>query len=297
MQSHDIRYVAPPTLIFHSLRAIYSQTFPDLFGRGYSDAPADLPYDDRLYTTQILLAIASSPLSWTGPSAFHILGYSLGGALAASFATYHANLLRSVTLVCPGGLVRPSHISRRSRFLYAPGVLPEWLVQRMGRSRLRPRTGAGSADVPGVEDGDVDEDADVDFDEVLLAADKPRGGRVGDVVAWQLDDNDGFVNAYISTIRNAPIYAQHDGLWKVLGEQLALRREGDVSVQGLESGRVCLILAERDPIVIPSEWIEDAKTVLGPEGVDAHVMKGGHELAISKGRAVARVAMQSWKNT
>lgn len=234
-------------------------------------------------------------MSWTGPSAFHILGYSLGGALAASFATYHANLLRSVTLVCPGGLVRPSHISRRSRFMYAQGVLPEWLVQRIGRGRLRPRAGAASADVPGVEQGELDEDADIDFDDVLLAADKPDGGRVGDAVAWQLDGNDGFVNAYISTIRNAPIYAQHDGLWRELSEQLALRREGHDSVQGLETGKVCLILAERDPIVVPSEWIEDAKQVLGPGGVDAHVIKGGHEVAIAKGRQVARVAMKSWK--
>ncbi|OAQ96722.1 hypothetical protein LLEC1_07852, partial [Akanthomyces lecanii] len=83
----------------------------DLFGRGYSDAPADLPYDDRLYTTQMLLALSSSPLPWTGSSAFHLVGFSLGGAIAASFATYHATILRSVTLVCPGGLVRPAHIS------------------------------------------------------------------------------------------------------------------------------------------------------------------------------------------
>ena len=36
----------------------------DLFGRGYSENPGDLPHDLRLFTTQILLVLSSSPLSW-----------------------------------------------------------------------------------------------------------------------------------------------------------------------------------------------------------------------------------------
>ncbi|CAG8976646.1 hypothetical protein HYALB_00002162 [Hymenoscyphus albidus] len=38
----------------------------DLWGRGYSDASSDLKHDSRLYATQILLAISTSPTSWTG---------------------------------------------------------------------------------------------------------------------------------------------------------------------------------------------------------------------------------------
>ncbi|POR35702.1 Uncharacterized protein TPAR_04101 [Tolypocladium paradoxum] len=259
----------------------------DFFGRGYSDAPLDVPYDDRLYTTQILLVLASSPLPWTGSSAFHLLGYSLGGALAASFAAYHPHLLRSLTLICPGGLVRASHVGWKSRLLYAEGVLPGWLATALARRRLEPRRGA-SADVP---EGEV---ADVDFDEVPVSAERPDV-KVGDVVKWQLGGNEGFVGAYMSTIRNAPIYGQHDGVWKRLGEQLSKRRgQGDDVPSGLESGRICLILAGRDPIVVKDEWIEDSKAVLGEDGVEVHVVSGGHEIAISKGKEVADVAMRAW---
>ncbi|PNY23908.1 Uncharacterized protein TCAP_06145 [Tolypocladium capitatum] len=259
----------------------------DFFGRGYSDAPLGVPYDDRLYATQILLVLASSPLPWTGSSAFHLLGYSLGGALAASFAAYHPHLLRSLTLVCPGGLVRASHVSWRSRLLYAEGVLPGWLATALARRRLEPRRGA-SADVP------EGQDADVDFDEVPVSAER-ADVKVGDVVRWQMGGNEGFVGAYMSTVRNAPIYGQHDRVWKRLGEQLSQRRgHGDDVPAGLESGRICLILAERDPIVVKEEWIEDSKAVLGEDGVEVHVVSGGHEIAISKGREVADVAMRAW---
>ncbi|KAJ3493151.1 hypothetical protein NLG97_g4916 [Lecanicillium saksenae] len=264
----------------------------DLFGRGYSDAPADLPYDDRLYTTQILLALSSSPLPWTGPSAFHILGFSLGGAIAASFATYHANLLRSVTLICPGGLVRPAHISWRSRLSYMQGGLfPEWLIQHMARKRLRPSSSNNtSVDIP-----DNAEDADIDFDEVPVARNTPNSPKVGDVVQWQFDGNDGFVPAYVSTIRNAPVYAQHTALWPLLSKELAARRTSEATrPAGLETGRICLIVAEKDPIVVATECIDDARIVLGEDGVDAHIVKGGHEIGISRGKEIAGIAIESW---
>lgn len=178
-----------------------------------------------------------------------------------------------------------SHVSRKSRFLFSSGVLPEALLKRMVRSRLEPQNGAPSADVP-TEDSDS-----VEFDDVLVAP----GVCVGDVVKWQLHGNDGFVDAYMSTIRNAPIYGQHEQLWKTLSEELKMRRMGQADAEGLESGKICLILAERDPIVVANEWSEDAKQVLGEDAVDIHVVKGGHEIAISKGREVANIAIQTWR--
>lgn len=218
-----------------------------------------------------------------GPSAFHLLGYSLGGAVAASFAAYHTHVLRSLTLVCPGGLVRTSHVSWRSKMLYSEGVLPRWLLMWLARRRLEPQRGA-SADVP------VEEDNDVDFDEVLVA----EGIKVGDMMRWQLAGNEGFVGAYMNTISDAPIYGQHDGAWRLLNVELAKRR-AESPPAGMEGGKLCLILAERDPVVVKDEWIEDSKMVLGEDGVDVNVVKGGHDIAISKGIEVANIAMRSWK--
>ncbi|KAF3058906.1 hypothetical protein CFAM422_011943 [Trichoderma lentiforme] len=278
--------IAMGGIAWELVRKGYRVMLFDLFGRGYSDGPSNAPYDECLYTTQLLLVLASSSLSWTGASSFHLLGYSLGGALAAAFAAYHSHMLRSLTVVCPGGLVRESHLSWKSRLLYSHGVLPEWLLRSWVRARIAPQHGQ-SADVP-----DGDEAAEVNFDDVTMAVGRNSSVRVGDVVGWQLDANPAFVDSYMSTIRYAPIYGQHDKMWAILGERLAANRELG---QGLQ--RVCVILGDKDTLIIKDEWIEDTKAVLGEDGVEVCVISGGHEIAISKGKEVADVAMSSWKSS
>ncbi|RYP14474.1 hypothetical protein DL765_006364 [Monosporascus sp. GIB2] len=261
----------------------------DLFGRGYSDAPNDLVYDARLYTTQILLVLSSSPLSWTGTSMFHIIGFSLGGSIAVAFAAYHATMLRSITLVCPGGLIRTSHMKPLDRCLYSSArLIPEWLRLKLFRGSLEPRNGAACAGVP----GEQQDEADLDFDAVPIAEDRPHIA-VGDVIRWQLGANKGFVQSYLSTLRSALVYRRHDRTWRMLADELA-RRRGVDAPPGLKGGKVCLIVAERDIIVIADECVDDATEVLGTEAVETCYLSGGHEIAISSGRHVASVAMKSW---
>ncbi|KAK2061823.1 alpha/beta-hydrolase [Colletotrichum caudatum] len=197
----------------------------DFFGRGYSDAPLDIPHDARLYTTQLLLALASSPLpGWTGNDAFHLLGYSLGGAVAAAFASSHPHLVRSLTLVAPGGLVRSAaHVGWRSRLLYNSDWVPEtvrrWFVAR----RIAPADPKSGGDVPEKETVDDDDGGvgggSAEWDELRLVG----GRRIGEVVRWQMETHPGYVRSYMSTIRHAPIYDRGGEEWGVLG---AARRPG-----------------------------------------------------------------------
>lgn len=205
-----------------------------------------------------------------------------------AFAAYHAHMLRSLTLVCPGGLIRTSHISRQSRLIYSLQLLPEWLRLRLLRANLEPRIGTPSADVP-------DEDhADIDFDDVFVSADRPCV-RIGDVVKWQLEQNPGFVYAYLSTMRSSLVYRRHDLMWRLLEEQLASRRLGQNAPPGLPGGRFTLILAERDAIIVKDEFLDDMQSVIGPHSADTVVIKGGHEVAVSRGKYVASVAIRSWQ--
>jgi pimeloyl-ACP methyl ester carboxylesterase len=75
----------------------------DLFGRGYSDNPTFVEHSSQLYVSQILCVIASSPISWTGSNGFAIIGYSLGGGIAASFTYHFPNLIKSLVLIAPSG--------------------------------------------------------------------------------------------------------------------------------------------------------------------------------------------------
>ncbi|KAH8908207.1 alpha/beta-hydrolase [Coniochaeta sp. PMI_546] len=274
----------------------------DLFGRGYSDAPLDLPYDERLYAAQVLLVLASSRLAWTGEGGFHLVGYSLGGALAVAFARYFAGMVRSLVLVAGGGLIRKGgHVGWRSRLLYSVGWFPEWVLEKLVERRLRPADRKGG--VTGGEDGEVGtegqrgKDSDANggkgWDGTLLSKRRPGGHTVADVMEWQIREHRGFVKAFMSSIRYAPIYDRRED-WAALGEQLALRRR-DPEVAGLRGGKVLLVLGTTDSVIVKEELVEDATAVLGPEAVEVVEIDAGHELAFTHSDEVADAAVRFWK--
>ncbi|TLD07418.1 hypothetical protein PgNI_10723 [Pyricularia grisea] len=286
----------------------------DLFGRGYSDAPSDLPYDMRLYTTQILLVLASSHLPWTGDEGFHLVGYSLGGGISVPFATYFPHMVRSLILVAGGGLIRESHVGWRGKLLYSSGWFPEGLLQRLVKSRLTPQAHGttdeqqGSllkeevdieaAEAPpqdlGVKpQGNSDASGGESFDRAVL----PGGATVSSVMSWQLRHHSGFVSAFMSTIRHAPIYEEW-GHWRRLGSLLAERRVAEGSTpRGLVGGKVLLVLGRTDPVIVKEELVHDATEALGQDGFEAAVLEAGHEIALTKGREIARTVSRFWEDT
>ncbi|KAI0007467.1 alpha/beta-hydrolase [Xylariaceae sp. FL0662B] len=277
----------------------------DLFGRGYSDAPrAPLPYDTRLYTTQILLVLASSARPWTE---FHLAGYSLGGGLCVAFARYFPHLVRSLTLIASGGLIRPHHVGWRSRALYGSGLLPEVLVRYLVRRRIRPgaelpppppRMGSAYAGAVAAAESSrlVDRDASggASFDGAAISRRHP-GVSVSSVVRWQVDRHEGFVAAFISTIRHAPIYAPQAD-WEALAAILRARRAGaEAKEPGLRGGRVLMVLGEHDPVIVKDETVHDSLRVFGRDGVEFAVLPGGHELPITRSAEVADAMEKFWR--
>ncbi|KAL5606954.1 hypothetical protein BROUX41_003322 [Berkeleyomyces rouxiae] len=265
----------------------------DLFGRGYSDAPSDLPYDARLYISQILLVLASSDLAWTGTEAFHLAGYSLGGALAVAFARYYPRLLKSLVLLSPGGLVRPSHFGFFDRLCLAEGVLPEGLIRWMMRKILTPwdhKLPASGQDRPMLA-----QSATPDFDRVVLSSANDSRRQVGDTIWHQLASHEGYLPAYLGTLRKAPVCNQGKpgGSWYDLRSVLETRR-ADTTVPGLPGGRILVVLADDDDIVDRNEMLADAKKTLGEDAMETVVMKGDHAIAITKGAEIANKMVQFW---
>ncbi|KAJ7644911.1 Alpha/Beta hydrolase protein [Roridomyces roridus] len=71
----------------------------DLYGRGYSDAPKDTPYDAKLYVTQ--LALLLQHVRWESTA---VVGFSMGGAIAAAFVSAFPNLVdREVVFISSVG--------------------------------------------------------------------------------------------------------------------------------------------------------------------------------------------------
>ncbi|KAF2856672.1 alpha/beta-hydrolase [Plenodomus tracheiphilus IPT5] len=266
----------------------------DLFGRGYSSAPSpdSIRYDTSLYIAQILLVLQSSTLHW---SPFTILGYSLGGAIAADFTSYFPNLVKGLVLIAPGGLIRTSHISWSSKFLYSSSWMPEWMVRKMVASRLW--TGAKPEDsVEGrpdtVENAETTTTSKSDSggNSVYLSSNATLlpgspNSTVSGVVDWQIKNHPAFVPAFISTIRYGPVHHQH-ARWEVIKENMEKKRS--------LLNEVWLVLGETDPIIIWDEVTEDVKNILGEEHVKIKTVEGaGHELAIEKADSIVRVVQRS----
>ncbi|KAH6630457.1 Alpha/Beta hydrolase protein [Chaetomium sp. MPI-SDFR-AT-0129] len=307
----------------------------DLFGRGYSDTPqgAGVEHDGRLYTTQILMVLASSPLAWTGDEGFHLVGYSFGGGLAVGFGRFFARMVRSVVVVAGSGLIRGGrHVGWRSRVLYSRGWLPEGVVRWFVRRRLMPKSGKGKGKGKGTGDGkggrvvtettmaaevvditrgpDDDDDGDDEggeklagrhensdasggqsFDNAVLFPGRPQL-TVSSVMEWQLRNHQGFIPAFVSSIRYAPIYDQQED-WLALGKMLAERRERP-DTPGLRGGKLLLVLGASDPVIVKEELLHDATAVLGEDGFEAVVLDAGHELVMTKSEEVAAVLVNFW---
>ncbi|KAL2127629.1 hypothetical protein VTI74DRAFT_10385 [Chaetomium olivicolor] len=283
----------------------------DLFGRGYSDNPSDLPHDERLYTTQILLALASSPdVSWTGPQAFKLVGYSLGGGIAVHFATSFPHLVSSLLLLAPAGLIRPESFGTVTRTAFTSDYIPwrflRWVTSRrlkkpirsQGKRGRRPNAKAATITSPSSSSSSTlttpsqttpllppkpsDPIPSSGEDRFLLAETtdplmpllrEPRNAlekRVLRAVHWQLANHAGFVPAFMSCIRHAPLFDQHAS-WAKLADR--------------EPSTTCVVLGEEDELIDPEDFRSDVGGLLG-EGWDQEKITvvrvpGGHDFPMT----------------
>ncbi|KAI1466798.1 alpha/beta-hydrolase [Daldinia caldariorum] len=279
----------------------------DLFGRGFTDAPADVPYDTRLFVTQILLVLASSSLPWTGDNGLSIIGYSLGGGIAANFAATFPHMVESLVLLAPSGLIRPENFGRASRLVFMSGLVPERLLAWLTKRRLRhpiassvskkvrksvsDATAAAAAPQTPLHseakrkedyvDVAVQEAVDpVEEEDVAAAPPTPFERQVLSYVHWALDLHHGFVQAFMSTIRHGPLMEQH-AYWR----QLARRKPGTTAV----------VLARDDSLIQKDDYAEDALPLLGGgDNVFWRVVPGSHNFPFTHAAEALEQIYEFW---
>jgi pimeloyl-ACP methyl ester carboxylesterase len=271
----------------------------DLFGRGFSSTPSptSLPQDIQLFTTQILLVLSSSPLSWTGNNTrFALIGYSLGGGIAASFTAYFPNLVESLVLIAPAGLMRDTHIHWTSKFLYGgwlPQRLVEWVVWRRlgGSSSFVSRDANDDGKVTPIQAAQEEQPSHPALtpdSTAPISAWRPSVS-ISDIVAWQLHHHPGFVPSFVSSIQHAPISSQHS-LWTNIATS---QNPSLPASQRLLEGKVLLILGKEDTVIIAEEMCEDAEKVFGDK-VEIRVLDGGHEVPVTDAGVVAKTILEFW---
>ena len=262
----------------------------DLFGRGYSDAPdpALYPQDSRLWTTQISLVLGSSELEW---SSFAVAGYSLGGGIAADYASWFPEAVESLILIAPAGLLRSERVAWWSKMVYG-GFLPRTLVERLVKKRLlggTPQQQPEKTSV-GIVKG-AEAEAPVDGKDDRLFAGRPLFS-VSTSVAWQADAHPGFVASFISSIQNSPISAQQPR-WQLIASRLDEQRsspnDSTAARQGLREGKVLLLLGDKDSVIVADEVADDAEEAMGAANLKIEVLDGGHDLPIAGVETCAKV--------
>jgi hypothetical protein len=117
-----------------------------------------------------------------------------------------------------------------------------------------------------------------------------------DVVAWQRQNHEGFLPAFISSIQHAPIRDQHEQ-WRLIGSRLAAQRDQpstETIGHGLREGNVLLVLGKNDDVVLAEEIATDAREVFGEEYVDVRILEGGHDLPIVHAEKVTETVLGFW---
>ncbi|KAI9480694.1 MAG: Alpha/Beta hydrolase protein [Benjaminiella poitrasii] len=71
----------------------------DLYGRGYSDAPPTR-YNEAFFTSQ--LALLLQKVGWNNVD---VVGVSLGGGIATSFASFYPEMVNRLVLIAPAGIM------------------------------------------------------------------------------------------------------------------------------------------------------------------------------------------------
>nr|OQO26051.1 hypothetical protein B0A51_06908 [Rachicladosporium sp. CCFEE 5018] len=282
-----IHGISTPSVVFAPLATLLADrhnyqvlTF-DLFGRGYSDSPSPDIWrqDEGLWCSQIFAVLSCA--GWLGERVA-IVGYSLGGGIAAAFTYFYPERVESLVLIAPSGVLRAHRISWSSRLIYSP-LLPQSLVEWLVTRRLR----AGSKAAAKPEEADEATTiksvgtSEIPSHPALMADSKASpfpagsGGSIAQTVTWQIDNHPGYIASFVSSIRHAPITAQHER-WRTIGERQQENEQDDA----LRERKVLVILGGEDGTIVPEETAEDATSAFRQEKVRVEVIAGGHDVVV-----------------
>ncbi|KAL8643973.1 MAG: hypothetical protein Q9226_008005 [Calogaya cf. arnoldii] len=117
---------------------------------------------------------------------------------------------------------------------------------------------------------------------------------------WQVQEHEGFVKSNISSLRHAPISAQHDQ-WVRMSKALSKRdTKGDQQMTTSHASGdapVLIMCGENDPVIIAKELEMDSKELLGgTENLSFVTTPGaGHDFPFTHSKHVVDTITRFWE--
>lgn len=246
-----------PCAVFGQLATLLAQHFDvlvyDLYGRGYSESP-ESKHDEALFTTQLALLTER-----IGCDSFHLVGYSMGGAVSASYATFFGARVKSITFIAPAGLL--DEIPIAGRVFQLPGIGELFIRTGIAQYLMKKNAKENFLVQPGYDDQTQKSNPD----SWLNASVEENVKRILDLTSFHIDHHPGFVYSFLSTVR-------HFSLTK-LGK-LKFRFESI----GRQSQPVLVIWGTKDTLVPFSLW-QDVKRAI-PRANLVPIENGGHAIPV-----------------
>ncbi|OTA98287.1 hypothetical protein M426DRAFT_28586 [Hypoxylon sp. CI-4A] len=256
----------------------------DLWGRGYSDTPLDCRHDVRLFASQILLALMSSPLTWMGNgNGFSIVAFSLGCPISLAFAGIYPESIRSLVLLGPAGLIRKLPNDYEDELMHNPERASS---QETIREKVR--------EILGVAPFGPTLDIQLDQKRVVTPEIGPsrveRNFDMGEIVQWQFDHHQGHIHSFQDTVRYGPLQKQEES-WGKVCDIIAGRARPDTA---LHNSKLLVFFGRTDDIVVGEEVTEDILKLLPSDHLQVEYLPGGHGFPYPNSEKITHAILSFW---
>ncbi|TGJ88082.1 hypothetical protein E0Z10_g643 [Xylaria hypoxylon] len=280
---------ATPCLVFSKIAqglvdSGYRVMLFDLWGRGYSDTPLNCRHDVRLFASQILLALASSPLSWMGSGgSFSIVAFSLGGPISLAFAGAFPEAIRSLVLLGPAGLLRKLPEGYEDELMHHPEVAPS---QESLREKVR--------QILGVAPSGPALSIQLDQKQVIPLEISPsrveKSFDMGAILQWQFNHHQGHIHSFQDTVRYGPLQGRED-LWGKVCDTIAGRTTPD---SALHKSKLLVFFGRDDDVVVGEETTEDILKLLPRDHLQVEYLPGGHGFPYPNSEKITQTILSFW---
>lgn len=204
-----------------------------------------------------------------------------------SFSSYSPDLVDSIVLLAPGGILRSLPKEYENPCFRYPSLVPQYYLRKLvanllGVSRFPTPLHFSKSDYQDQTVPETSREVEGVHKEII---DIPR------IVQWQFDHHKGFMHSFINTIRHGPYMYQHsewEGICNVIKGEIRSR-------SGLFNGKILVVFGDTDGVVVEKDVSADlSKMIGGSDHITFRSVPGGHGFPIPSCEEVIKHISEFW---